>query len=61
MKTGVNLPILLGRKIRVQEKKQKKTRTECLDQRNGGKQCITLSRVGRGREHNVMNRLASQD
>jgi hypothetical protein len=33
----------------------------CLDQRNGGKQCITLSRVGRGREHNEMNRLASQD
>jgi hypothetical protein len=46
---------------RSRKEAKKKTRTECLDQRNGGKQCITLSRVGRGREHNVMNRLASQD
>ena len=27
--------------------------TLCLDQRNGGKQCITLIRFKRGREHNV--------
>ncbi|KAK4045581.1 hypothetical protein OUZ56_033227 [Daphnia magna] len=59
-----NSVFTLNTKVETHEVETHEVKThevETHDQRNGGKQCITLTRDGRGREHNVMNRLASQD